>query len=759
MKIRVQKLFFFATILLSLFPVFPIFGKSIALAFWIALSLFTIIKGPYKRYKPIILLCSFASVYLFYFISVFYSNNLNYSVVYLFRVLPLLIFPLLFYFQPINFSTNEKNKILNTFHIALLVFISVIILYLISAGFINDFKNAKNPAVFFRHTLEAYTWLHSSYLSLFLCFSFIGIYIKLIEKWWVLSTIRKVLLIALLFYVLLIIIFLSAKMNIIALITATLLCSILITKSRLKIVLIILPVLFIIFGLIVSIPTTKFRFNNLIKAITTQEVDKKNPDSIRKNIYSSTFTLLKDNFVFGVGIGDVQDKLVVQYKRDKHKKAARRRFNTHNQYLHLWLAAGFLPFLFFVASLIFSIYLALCHKDYYYLGFLIIVSLNMVTENIISRQAGVLFFSFFNSLFAFNFTRRNDLLFINGRFLTQKITGVQRFAIEVCQELKQLKQILVLSPAKINDIKGTMDLPVKKIRFLKWHLWEQIALTAYLESLGSPLLLNLGNMAPVSYKNKIVTIHDLAFYKNPKWYSKSFVWLYRFLIPKILKSSIKILTVSHFSKNEILRTFHIGEQKVEVVYNGVPGSIQKEVINNEGLPKKYILTVGSINPRKNINRLIEAFIEAELSDFKLVIVGKSNAKIYKATNLDKDKLKKYNIEYLDTVSDKLLSKLYKNASLFVYLPHYEGFGVPILEAMFFGCPTLISNIQVFKEIYKNGAFYVDQNDVEQISNSLKKVLLGQVDVEKKLEISKEIINIYDYKITASKINNIINNLN
>ncbi len=161
-------------------------------------------------------------------------------------------------------------------------------------------------------------------------------------------------------------------------------------------------------------------------------------------------------------------------------------------------------------------------------------------------------------------------LIVNARFLTQPLTGVQRFAIELCLCLKKiLPGMKFVAPRNILHQKIAEELEVEPFGKFTSHLWEQIELPVFLKQQHSPLLLNLCNTAPLFYKRNIVCIHDIAFQVNPGWFSPTFVKLYKFLIPRIARRSLQVLTVSNFSKAEIISYTGIPENKVKVIYNGI----------------------------------------------------------------------------------------------------------------------------------------------------------------------------------------------
>jgi glycosyltransferase involved in cell wall biosynthesis len=163
------------------------------------------------------------------------------------------------------------------------------------------------------------------------------------------------------------------------------------------------------------------------------------------------------------------------------------------------------------------------------------------------------------------------MLVVNSRFLTQNLTGVQRFAIEISFRLKELlkDEIVFVAPNNIIQKDVAEHLGVKVIGVHLGHIWEQWDLPKWLRKNGNPLLLNLCNMAPVMYKNKISTVHDIAFVRYPQTFSKQFLAVYRFMIPWIISSSKKVLTVSEFSKQEIIEKYGIEQNKILVVYNAV----------------------------------------------------------------------------------------------------------------------------------------------------------------------------------------------
>lgn len=314
------------------------------------------------------------------------------------------------------------------------------------------------------------------------------------------------------------------------------------------------------------------------------------------------------------------------------------------------------------------------------------------------------------------------MIIINARFLTQPITGVQRYGIEICKELKKLKADLVfVTPNDVIHDQLFRELKAKKIGFFKGHLWEQIDLKIFVNK-HKALLLSLGNTAPLFLKKQVVTIHDLSVFQNPEWHSFLFRSWYRFMIPKIAKKSVHIITVSNSSKKELIEILKIPKDKITVAYNGISEIfIQSDdtPVPTNNLDFNYILTVSSHHPRKNFKKLIAAFNALHISGLNLVIVGNFN-KHFKSKDWEYDKNE--NIVFMKGVDDNNLLTLYQNAEFFIYPSLYEGFGIPIIEAAAQGVKLCVSSIPVFKEICESNAIYFDPKDPTDITDKIQKCI-------------------------------------
>lgn len=317
----------------------------------------------------------------------------------------------------------------------------------------------------------------------------------------------------------------------------------------------------------------------------------------------------------------------------------------------------------------------------------------------------------------------NYTLYVNGRFLSQPITGVQRFAIEISKELARLPVKVVLLCPKNCKIAGSHPLfDIKIVGNKTGYYWEQVELPQWMKknTSGAPLL-NLCNLAPVFYKNNFVTIHDIAVLVNPRWFSKNFYYSYKLLFPLIARKAKHVFTVSLFSKSEIVRHFKLNENKVSVVYNG-NAHLPAVVAGNsdfEYAGQSYALAVSSINPRKNFEAVLKAFEQVN-SNIKLLVAGEPY-KSFASSDLKISERNKDRVHFLGYVDDELLTQLYKNALVFVYPSLYEGFGIPPVEAMNFDCPVIASDTSSLPEICGDAALYVDPHVPSQIAEAVERI--------------------------------------
>lgn len=312
-------------------------------------------------------------------------------------------------------------------------------------------------------------------------------------------------------------------------------------------------------------------------------------------------------------------------------------------------------------------------------------------------------------------------IYVNGRFLMQKPTGVNRYAYELCKALYvYYPEMVVVCPKQ--NIADYYDVTGFRITHWGWggsHFWEQVSLPAFfVGKRGDYLLLNFTGIGPVCVGKKVVTIHDLGIWIDRTWYSWKYRLLYKILTPLSVATAKVVLTVSNFSKSEIMRVLGVKEERIEVVYNAIPAAFAQQT-QEENLTKdrKYILAVSSIDPRKNFARLVEAFKLLRRKDVELYIVGGKSA-IFGTTEMGETS---DNIHWLGRVTDEELRNYYRGALAFIYPSLYEGFGIPAIEAMSMGCPVIASDIPVLREVCGDAALYTDPYDPSDMAKIMEQL--------------------------------------
>lgn len=296
-------------------------------------------------------------------------------------------------------------------------------------------------------------------------------------------------------------------------------------------------------------------------------------------------------------------------------------------------------------------------------------------------------------------------IFINGKFLCQRITGVQRYAIEITKELDKLCppdiRFTIISPSKeyiINNIEYK-NISIIYLKGKPNYYWEQWTLPRYCKKKKPYDLVNFCNIAPILYPGSC-TIHDLAFIEAPKGYNWKFKSIYRLINRLNIKRYKHIFTVSNTMKSRIQDYYKISN--VTVTYNGYEHMLGVEQIKpNIELPNRYYFAVGSMNPNKNFKAIIE--LAKQNPDDMFVISGGID-KVFKKDEMEKPK----NVILTGYVKDEELFYLYSHCQAFLFSSVYEGFGIPPLEAYAVGCKNIICNdIPVLKELYDNVSFFTN----------------------------------------------------
>jgi glycosyltransferase involved in cell wall biosynthesis len=259
---------------------------------------------------------------------------------------------------------------------------------------------------------------------------------------------------------------------------------------------------------------------------------------------------------------------------------------------------------------------------------------------------------------------------VNGRFLSRRITGVERYGREIL--------------ACIGD---RCRLEMTRSQGLRGHAWEQWVLPRKLKP--ESVLWSPANTGPLSVQRQALTIHDLSALEHPEWFQRRFAFWYSLLVPMLVKRAGLLFVPSEYVKQKMIQRFQM--HNVIVTPNGVNPSIFHPNARQHkySLPARYVLFVGTLEPRKNLKALLQAWREMykDFKDIWLVIAG-SQGRVHRTAQPAGIHER---VIFLGYVEEAALPGLYAGASLFVLPSLAEGFGLPALEAMACGVPVLVSN--------------------------------------------------------------------
>jgi len=311
---------------------------------------------------------------------------------------------------------------------------------------------------------------------------------------------------------------------------------------------------------------------------------------------------------------------------------------------------------------------------------------------------------------------------LNARFYAHKPTGMQRYGIEMA-----------------NRLAGVLDVlrPSASLRGYSGHLWEQAFLPA---ASGNRLLWSPNNTGPLAVARQVCTMHDIIPVEHPEWFNASFAAWYRWLLPKLTRRAQHLIAVSEFTKQRLVERFGIRPEKITVVWNGVDAQFRprtdaeiaevREALNIRS--QRYLLSLGSLEPRKNLRRLLAAWgkLRREMpEDLSLVVVGaKGSLQVFRDAAITEIP---EGVHFTGYARQEHLPALYSGALALVYPSLYEGFGLPPLEAMACGTPVITSNTTSLPEVTGGAALLIDPLDEDAIAGAMRR-LVGDEEMRKRM---------------------------
>lgn len=346
------------------------------------------------------------------------------------------------------------------------------------------------------------------------------------------------------------------------------------------------------------------------------------------------------------------------------------------------------------------------------------------------------------------------------------IQGIEIFSKNIVSSLSKMKnqedELIIFSSNDTPDFLFFPEIKTIKMKsfrnkYLK-NVYQQFFLPFLLKSYKVDILFSPSSVAPFFYLKKVVVIHDCAYDRFNEFENIFSKFHFKLMFYGAKYFSKNIITISNFSKEELIKLYRIKPEKINVIYNGVPylpkvtQEFNKSVVQKFKIDSPYFIYVGNTRPRKNLIGLLKSFsiFLEKFPNYKMVLSGKIDNRFI---DIDKE-IKKNKLEgsiiMTGFISEEEKVALYCNSSALVFPSYYEGFGLPILEAQSLGVPVLTSNTSSLPEVGGNGALYVDPYDIEDIAKGMERIAFDKDCRDKLITNGYQNIKRFSWDITARK---------
>jgi glycosyltransferase involved in cell wall biosynthesis len=295
-------------------------------------------------------------------------------------------------------------------------------------------------------------------------------------------------------------------------------------------------------------------------------------------------------------------------------------------------------------------------------------------------------------------------LAVNGRFLSRPLTGVERYGQEILKRLGP--DLRVIRPGR-------------QPRGLGGHAWEQLVLPGQVRP--GELLWSPANSGPLAVREQVLTLHDLSPLEHPEWYVPAFAWWYRFFVPRLVRRVRQVVVSSEYMRQKMLRRFSRPGLAVTVAPGGVDCTrFRPDAARPAGLPAHYVLFVGSLQPRKNLGLLLQAWsqVQSRYPHVWLLVAGAPDAVFSRQvfpSHIER-------LGWLGYTPEADLPGLYAGAQVYVQPSQEEGFGLTALEALACGAPLIAARAGALPEVAGEAALWFDPARASQLAERLERCL-------------------------------------
>lgn len=324
---------------------------------------------------------------------------------------------------------------------------------------------------------------------------------------------------------------------------------------------------------------------------------------------------------------------------------------------------------------------------------------------------------------------------IDGTSLLGQRSGVGHYTGRLFSQLVQQRpewDYLLFSNRPLNGLENSLtraQTVIHPFKLSRW-LWMQCLLPRIIDQHQPDLCHFPNNTAPLVYNRPyVITIHDASLFLHSHHHPRSRLIALRLLLPRVARQAAAVITVSHHARRELIQVLNLAPEKVHVIHEAAPANfrplrdpLQRRYLQSKyNLPDQFILFVGTIEPRKNLKRLVQAVAKLHQRGCRtrLVMIGPNGWLVNGSLNKEIEKLGlEKDVQYLGYVPQEDLPGIYSLATVFAFPSLYEGFGLPPLEAMACGVPVLTSHHSAMAEVCGEAAWLVDPQEVDDIADGL-----------------------------------------
>jgi len=364
----------------------------------------------------------------------------------------------------------------------------------------------------------------------------------------------------------------------------------------------------------------------------------------------------------------------------------------------------------------------------------------------------------------------------DGKRITQNFTGLgnySRYVLKVLAKFHPENQYQIFS-AKAPEIANSLE-SFKSIKFsypekhFSDSLWRSFGIVKNLSHEEIDIYHGLSNEIPLGLKKQgipsVVSIHDLIFYRYPQYYPWFDRKIYEFKMRYAADHADKIIAISEQTKSDLINLFNIDQNRIEVIYQNCDPSFRKKITDAEkqriiktyNLPSNYVLNVGTIETRKNALLAVQAIREID-PDIHLIIIGKETSYAEKL----KDYINKHGlnnrVHFLKNVSFNDLPGIYQQAELFLFPSEFEGFGIPVVEALSSGIPVIAAKGSCLEEAGGAGSIYIDPKDSQALAEQISNVLNDSEKKQNMISAGSEHLEKFSDQKIAGQLNKLYQNI-